>query len=56
MVRFTPRLLYPKGKSPWYPLDRGWVGPRAVPDAMVKRRRRRMRMRMRMMMIQFFRT
>jgi hypothetical protein len=23
VVRFTPRLLYPQGKNPWYPLDRG---------------------------------
>jgi hypothetical protein len=22
MVSFTPRLLYPQGKSPWYSLDR----------------------------------
>jgi hypothetical protein len=22
MVSFTPRPLYPQGKSPWYPLDR----------------------------------
>jgi len=22
MVSFTPWLLYPQGKSPWYPLDR----------------------------------
>jgi hypothetical protein len=22
VVRFTPRPLYPQGKSPWYPLDR----------------------------------
>jgi hypothetical protein len=22
VVDFTPRLLYPQGKSPWYPLDR----------------------------------
>jgi hypothetical protein len=22
VVSFTPRLLYPRGKSPWYPLDR----------------------------------
>jgi hypothetical protein len=22
MVSFTPRLLYPQRKSPWYPLDR----------------------------------
>jgi hypothetical protein len=22
VVSFTPRLLYPQGKSPWYPLNR----------------------------------
>jgi hypothetical protein len=22
MVNFTPRPIYPQGKSPWYPLDR----------------------------------
>jgi hypothetical protein len=22
VVSFTPRSLYPQGKSPWYPLDR----------------------------------
>jgi hypothetical protein len=22
MVSFTPRPLYPQGKSPWYPLDK----------------------------------
>jgi len=22
VVSFTPRPLYPQGKSPWYPLDR----------------------------------
>jgi hypothetical protein len=27
MVSFTPQPLYPKGKSPWYTLDRGLVGP-----------------------------
>jgi hypothetical protein len=36
MVSFTPRPLYPQGKSPWYPLDRRLGGPRAVLDAVVK--------------------
>jgi hypothetical protein len=27
VVSFTPRLLYPQGKSPWYPLDRRLGGP-----------------------------
>jgi hypothetical protein len=27
MVSFTPRPLYPQGKSPWYPLDRRLGGP-----------------------------
>jgi hypothetical protein len=27
MVIFTPRLLYPQGKIPWYPLDRRLGGP-----------------------------
>jgi hypothetical protein len=27
MVSFTPRPLYPQGKSPWHPLDRGLGGP-----------------------------
>jgi hypothetical protein len=26
-VSFTPRPLYPQGKSPWYPLDRRLGGP-----------------------------
>jgi hypothetical protein len=26
VFRFTPRSLYFQGKSPWYPLDRRWVG------------------------------
>jgi hypothetical protein len=26
MVNFTPWLLYPQGKSPWYPLDRRLCG------------------------------
>jgi hypothetical protein len=32
------RPLYPQGKSRWYPLVGGWVGPRAVLDAVVKRK------------------
>jgi len=24
-----PQLLYPLGKSPWYPLDRRWGGPQS---------------------------
>jgi len=27
VVSFTPQLLYPQGKSPWYPLDRRLGGP-----------------------------
>jgi hypothetical protein len=27
VASFTPRSLYPQGKSPWYPLDRGLGGP-----------------------------
>jgi hypothetical protein len=38
VVSFTPRPLYPEGKSPWYPLDRRLGGPRAVLDAVVKRK------------------
>jgi hypothetical protein len=37
-VNFTPRPLYPQGKSPWYPLDRRLVGPRTVLDAVMKRK------------------
>jgi hypothetical protein len=29
VVSFTPRPLYPKGKSPWYPLDRRKGGPQS---------------------------
>jgi hypothetical protein len=29
MVSFTPRPLYPQGKSPWYPLDRRLGGPQS---------------------------
>jgi hypothetical protein len=29
MVSFTPRSLYPQGKSPWYPVDRRLGGPQS---------------------------
>jgi hypothetical protein len=29
VVSFTPQLLYPQGKSPWYPLDRRLGGPQS---------------------------
>jgi hypothetical protein len=29
VVSFTPRPLYPRGKSPWYPLDRWLGGPQS---------------------------
>jgi hypothetical protein len=29
VVSFTPRPLYPQGKSPWYPLDRRMGGPQS---------------------------
>jgi hypothetical protein len=29
VVRFMPRLLYPQGKNPWYPLDRRLCGPQS---------------------------
>jgi hypothetical protein len=32
VVSLTPRPLYPQGKSHWYSLVGGWVGPRAVLD------------------------
>jgi hypothetical protein len=38
MVSFTSRLLYPQGKSYRYHWIGGWVGPRAVLDAVVKRK------------------
>jgi hypothetical protein len=39
MVSFTPRPLHPQRKSTWYHhLIGGWVGPRAVLDAVVKRK------------------
>jgi hypothetical protein len=38
VVSFTPRPLYPQVKSSWYThWIRGWVGPRAGMDAVVKR-------------------
>jgi hypothetical protein len=34
VVSFTPLSLYPRGRSPWYPLHRGgWVVPRVGLDA-----------------------
>jgi hypothetical protein len=38
VVSFTLRLLYPQGKSPWYPMDRRLVGPRAVLAEVVNRK------------------
>jgi hypothetical protein len=29
VVSFTPRPLYPQGKSPWYPLERRLGGPQS---------------------------
>jgi len=31
VVSFTPRMLYPQGKSPPYPLDR-WLGGAQTPN------------------------
>jgi hypothetical protein len=37
--RHSPVALYPRGKDPLYPLDRGgWVGPRAGLDAGARRK------------------
>jgi hypothetical protein len=38
VVSFTPRPPCPQGKIPCYPRIGGWVGPRAVLDAVVKRK------------------
>jgi hypothetical protein len=38
VVSFTSQPLYPQGKNLWYPLDRRLGGPRAVLDAVVKRK------------------
>jgi hypothetical protein len=37
MVSFTPRPLYPQGKSCWYPLDRRLGGPQSRFDAVMER-------------------
>jgi len=37
MVSFMPRPLYPQGEAPDTHWIGGWVGPRAVLDAAVKR-------------------
>jgi hypothetical protein len=38
VVSFTPRPLYPQGKSTWYSLDRRLGDPTAVLDVVVKRK------------------
>jgi hypothetical protein len=38
VVSFTPRPLYPQGKSPGTHWIGGWVGSRAVLDAVMKRK------------------
>jgi hypothetical protein len=38
MVSFTPRPLYPQGKNRGTHWIRGWVGLRAVLEAVVKRK------------------
>jgi hypothetical protein len=38
VVSFTPRPLYPQGKSPGTHWIGGWVGPRAILDTVVKRK------------------
>jgi hypothetical protein len=38
VVSFTPRPLYPRGREPGTHWIGGWVGPRAVLDAAVKRK------------------
>ena len=37
VVNFLLRLLYPGGKSLWYPLSRGWVGARTLPNVLERR-------------------
>jgi hypothetical protein len=39
VVSFTSLPLYPRGKSPWYPLDKAWVVPRAGLDDVEKVKR-----------------
>jgi hypothetical protein len=38
VVSFTPRPLYPLGKSAWHPLDRRLCEPQSLLDAVVKRK------------------
>jgi hypothetical protein len=38
VVRFTPLPLYPRGRAPGTHWIGGWVGPRAVLEAVVKRK------------------
>jgi len=38
MARLMPWLFYPQGKNPHYPMDRGWVSPRADLDVVAKRK------------------
>jgi hypothetical protein len=38
VVSFTPRPLYPEGKTPDTHWIGGWVDPRGVLDAVVKRK------------------
>jgi hypothetical protein len=37
VVDFMLPLLYPRGKSLWYPLSRGWLGARAFLDVLEER-------------------
>jgi len=38
VVSFTAQLLYPRGNSPWYPLNGRLGSPRASLDVVVKRK------------------
>jgi hypothetical protein len=38
VVSFTPRSLYPQGKSPWYPPDRRLCGFHSYSEAVVKKK------------------
>jgi hypothetical protein len=38
VIRFTPRPLYPRERAPYIYWIGGWVGPRAVLDAVMKRK------------------
>jgi len=38
VASFMQQKLYPQGTSPWYPLDRKWMHPRASLDIVVKRK------------------